>query len=360
MGADHNTLDALRRMAKDRATTPAEKATARRLAKALAAKIGKRPRRSRRKGNGPALPEPPAARWRRVWVVWLEAALDRIAIAGWWLHVAWIVSIIVLVLMFVTPSDSMRQQAGGFYLVRTLVLVAAALIMMISGGLFAFAAWWLKTWRSERLRPALLFLSQGVPWLAMMAASMGLIMYLENRLRWPSLVATAAACVVPFAIIAPWYRLAHPTIVRVLTQASHGALRAGVAVLAIALSILATGGVWAYVNPRLVPTPPEFEVPAPAVAAAHLAMLRYKIAALDCYISRIDIERDVMGLPECATLPETPRKRRNKPEERLRDEARRQRCQRLMADLELVSTCGRPDIAAYATRLSAEIRRGDR
>jgi hypothetical protein len=31
MSADHNTLDALRRLAKDRAVTPAEKATARRL-----------------------------------------------------------------------------------------------------------------------------------------------------------------------------------------------------------------------------------------------------------------------------------------------------------------------------------------
>src|SRR5262249_47338614 len=59
--ADHNRLDALRRLAKDRAATPAEKATARRFAKALAAKIGKRPRRSRRKGPGAALPEPPAA-----------------------------------------------------------------------------------------------------------------------------------------------------------------------------------------------------------------------------------------------------------------------------------------------------------
>src|SRR5215469_7560247 len=118
MSADHNRLDALRRLAKDRATTPSEKATARRLARALAAKIGKRPRRSRRKGHGPALPEPPAARWRRLWVVWLESVLDRIAMPGWWLHVAWIGSIIVLVLMFVTPSDSVRQQAGGFYLVR--------------------------------------------------------------------------------------------------------------------------------------------------------------------------------------------------------------------------------------------------
>jgi hypothetical protein len=35
MSADHNRLDALRRVAKDRAATPAEKATARRFAKAL-------------------------------------------------------------------------------------------------------------------------------------------------------------------------------------------------------------------------------------------------------------------------------------------------------------------------------------
>jgi hypothetical protein len=75
MSADHNRLDALRRLGKDRAATPAEKATARRLAKALAAKIDKRPRRSRRKGHGLALPEPPAARWRRRWIVRL---VDRI------------------------------------------------------------------------------------------------------------------------------------------------------------------------------------------------------------------------------------------------------------------------------------------
>jgi hypothetical protein len=89
-------------------------------------------------------------------------------------------------------------------------------------------------------------------------------------------------------------------------------------------------------------------------------MLRYKIAALDCSIARVTIEGDVMGLPECATLPEAPRKSRNKSEARSRHEARRERCQRLMADLELASACGRPDIAAYATRLSAEMRRGDR
>jgi len=48
--------------------------------------------------------------------------------------------------MFAIPSESVRQQAGDFYLVRTLGLVTAALVMMVTGGLLAFTAWWLKTW----------------------------------------------------------------------------------------------------------------------------------------------------------------------------------------------------------------------
>jgi hypothetical protein len=49
----------------------------------------------------------------------------------------------------------------------------------------------------------------------------------------------------------------------------------------------------------------------------------------------------------------------NKSEARLQDEARQARCQQLMADLELGSAYGRPDIAAYAAQLSAEMRRSD-
>jgi hypothetical protein len=37
-----------------------------------------------------ALPEPPAARWRRRWVARLEAVLHKIAVAGSWVHVIWI------------------------------------------------------------------------------------------------------------------------------------------------------------------------------------------------------------------------------------------------------------------------------
>ena len=40
----------------------------------------------------------------------------------------------------------------------------------------------------------------------------------------------------------------------------------------------------------------------------------------------------------------------------MRDEARKARCHQLKVDLELATTCARPDIAAYATRLSAELR----
>jgi hypothetical protein len=138
MGADHNRLDALRRLAKDRAATPAEKATARRLAKALADKIGKRPRRSPRKGQGPALPEPPAARWRRLCILWLEAALHKIAVAGRWLHRFWIVSIIGLTLVFVFGTEAVRRLAFDVYFVRTLALVAAALAIVAATALLTF------------------------------------------------------------------------------------------------------------------------------------------------------------------------------------------------------------------------------
>jgi hypothetical protein len=54
---------------------------------------------------------------------------------------------------------------------------------------------------------------------------------------------------------------------------------------------------------------------------ARLAMLPYKLAALDCNIARINIEYDVMNQPECGSLPDTTRKSRNKSEARMRDAA---------------------------------------
>jgi hypothetical protein len=110
-------------------------------AKALADKIGKRPRRSRHKSHAAALPEPPAARWWRRWRVRLEAALHKIAVAGKWLRAVWIVSIVALVLMNAFRSEAVRRQAGDIYLVRTLGLVAVVFAMMAIAGLLTFIAW---------------------------------------------------------------------------------------------------------------------------------------------------------------------------------------------------------------------------
>jgi hypothetical protein len=43
--------------------------------------------------------------------------------------------------------------------------------MIAIAGLLAFVAWWLKTWRSERLRPALIFLTEHVSGLCQRTAS---------------------------------------------------------------------------------------------------------------------------------------------------------------------------------------------
>jgi hypothetical protein len=258
MSADHNTLDALRRLAKDRSATPAEKATARRLAKALAAKIGKRPPRSRRKTHGAALPEPPAARWRRQWITWIEVALHKLAVAARWVHVVWLASLIGLVLMLVLGTETVRRQAGG--------LMAVGLLVIPIAGLLKLLAWWLQTWNGERLRPALVFLIRHVPWLGLAAGAIAVNIYLEEHLKWPMLLAFAAAMLPMYAIGIPLLLWLLPAIERAILKASRSTLRAGVAALAIALIIPAAGGVWAY-WPRPVAPVAEFDVPPPSPTA---------------------------------------------------------------------------------------------
>jgi peptidoglycan/LPS O-acetylase OafA/YrhL len=60
-----------------------------------------------------------------------------------------------MVLILVLGSDPVRRQVGEVYFGRTLALVAVALVIVAAALLLKFVAWWLKTWRSERLRPAL-------------------------------------------------------------------------------------------------------------------------------------------------------------------------------------------------------------
>jgi hypothetical protein len=208
MSADHNTLDALRRLAKDRAATPAEKATARRLAIALAAKIGTRPRRGRRKGHSTALPEPPAARRRRLWIVSLEGALNKIEVVGWWLHGIWIVSIIVLGPLLVFGNDAVRQQVIDVYVVRTLGLVAVALVMVAIAGFLTCVAWWLRTMPGERLRAALAWSAKTLPPITIMGAAITAGAMIEIRATGRSMLVQCATMVVGMLLIWAYWRIA--------------------------------------------------------------------------------------------------------------------------------------------------------
>lgn len=144
-------------------------------------------------------------------------------------------------------GDAVLRQVGDIYFVRTLGLLAAGFAMMAIAGLLAFSAWWLRTWRNERLRSALIFLAEHAPWFAMTIAGIGFSIYLEDHFRWPRLLAFGTIFAVMLAISFPWWRVVYPAIERALLRASQSALRAGVAVLAIAVAALIAGSVWVHV-----------------------------------------------------------------------------------------------------------------
>src|SRR5262245_34977458 len=112
------------------------------------------PRRSCRRGtpvrphhHNPALPEPPAAKWRRLWILWPEATRNETAVVGSWVHVVWIASIIGLALMLVFGTEAVRRQAGEVYVVRALGLLAAVFLLVPLACLFKFLVWWLSWMR---------------------------------------------------------------------------------------------------------------------------------------------------------------------------------------------------------------------
>jgi hypothetical protein len=145
------------------------------------------------------------------------------------------------------PPRKLRPGAlpRHIYLVRTLGLLAAGFAMMAIAGLLAFIAWWLRTWRNERLRPALVVLARHVPWFAMMVAVTNVSANLEHHFKWPYLLTFATTMAVMYAIGIPWWRRAYPAIESALLRASQSALRAGVGI-AIAVTVLASGA-WAFV-----------------------------------------------------------------------------------------------------------------
>jgi hypothetical protein len=71
--------------------------------------------------------------------------LHKIAVAGSWLHVIWIVSVIGMLFVLVFGSETLRRRAVDVYFVRTVGLLAVALVVIGVAGLLKITAWWLKT-----------------------------------------------------------------------------------------------------------------------------------------------------------------------------------------------------------------------
>jgi len=167
---------------------------------------------------------------------------------------------------FLTGHKLIREEnILTIFLIKYGVLSALTVLAGIILGPIIFARWWIRTWRSERLRPALIFLTEHLPGFAIIAGCIGLDAYLEDRCKWPTLLALATAFAVMCSIGIRWWKWLHPAIERTLRRASNGALKAG-AVLAVALTLLVAGGVWAHVRtfsemPRAVP--PALPSPAP-------------------------------------------------------------------------------------------------
>src|SRR5262249_4002189 len=144
------------------------------------------------------------ATWRRRWIARLEAALHKVVVAGAWLHAIWLASLVGMGLVLALGSDALRKQANDVYFIRTLWLLAAALIIMAIAGALMLTKWWLKTWRRERLRPALVFVAEQLATVTLITACVGVGEYLEKHLKWPGLLAFAVSLIVAVALSFPY------------------------------------------------------------------------------------------------------------------------------------------------------------
>src|SRR5258708_7824360 len=135
------------------------------MADALEAKIGKgRTRRLRRKTKM-ALPEPPAARTRRVWGIQLDWAFEK----TYWLYltayVLFFVPTALLLLMMpaalfgLDRSHALEDQILQLFIYKYVMLAVVSCFVI----LIALAPRWLRTTRGERLGPSLAFISVVAP-----------------------------------------------------------------------------------------------------------------------------------------------------------------------------------------------------
>ena len=143
-----------------------------------------------------------------MWTVWLEGALHKIEVAGWWPHGIWIVSAVVLGPLLVFGSDALRQQVSDVYLVRCLGLVGAALALATVAGLFTFVTWWMRSLPGERLRSARAWSAKTLPPIAIMGAAITAGAMIEYKVTGRSMLVQCATMIVGMLLIWAYWRIA--------------------------------------------------------------------------------------------------------------------------------------------------------
>jgi hypothetical protein len=181
MSSDHERLQALRRITLKRGATKAEVATAKRLADELEAKIEKKPRARRRNGQTVALPEPPAARKKRLWGIRLDWALEKadrlymVAIGLYFLFTP------VLVLTDVFGGKAMERQVDSLMWAKLGLMVLLGLFFILVIVPITFARWWLRTRAGTRLGKAWSWVVENAP-IGFLIIAMGISPAIEKAI----------------------------------------------------------------------------------------------------------------------------------------------------------------------------------
>lgn len=169
MPPDHETLDALKRLARDKGATRPERAAARAAAKRLEAKIGKRPRQGRRRAPRAGLPEPPVWRRRRIVADTLQGVLDRLSrLVDAAFPVLWPLHWVLMFLPILGMAGWGLAWLAGYHfdvdvvmyalIIKYGVLASIALLTLVSVAPMTLAIWWLRTPKEDRPRHMLLWL----------------------------------------------------------------------------------------------------------------------------------------------------------------------------------------------------------
>jgi hypothetical protein len=175
MSRDAERLEALRRITVKRGATKAEAATAKCLAEALKAKIGKRPPTRRRRSEPMPLPEPTWARKRRIWGDWLEwllwraGALCAIAIAVYFLLTP------AMLFIAIFGGKAMEHHADNILEAKFTIAMAICLFGWVVMPPLAIALWWLRAESGTRLRTAAKFICYATPGIALLVLWAALI-----------------------------------------------------------------------------------------------------------------------------------------------------------------------------------------